>query len=231
MTKEELLQSLEGIHEPIPVRQGLDDGLLVISADRLSFIGQRMGKWSVLEEWSRAELRDVKVSESFLGSEMTFQSASGRAAFKKIPSDVDIAAMLRGDVPRNATPSKVVPPDSSIPSSKENDEVELDLAFEDDDLLKDDDDFLEEEISLPEIEQKPIFADVEAEVKPREEFKSLKERMAERKQARKEMMNRQVTPLDKSFDMPEENPAGKMFGKLFTYIFFFMICSGFIGDC
>ena len=116
------------------------------------------------------------------------------------------------------------------------------------------------EIDTFEPQGKSVSVELPEETAPK--FKTLKDRMIERREKRasrelevqetellkdlglnleetapQSLSNQQKTTARQSSqrrglppEIPEVNPADRM-GKLFSYIIFFMVCSGFLGDC
>jgi len=251
MKKEELLESLSAVGDIGPLRNGLDDGCLVLSQTTLYFIAQRMGKWSVLQEWPRTSISNVQAKDGFLGKELTLQSNGRTVTFKKIPADVDASSFVQGhgffaNQPVNTTPEKEIEKKvEAIPTEQPSIESIVEAAVE---------------IDTFEPQGKSVSVELPEETAPK--FKTLKDRMAERRQNRasrelevqetellkdlglnleeqspQSLSNQQKTTVRQSSqrrglppEVPEVNPADRM-GKLFSYIIFFMVCSGFLGDC
>ena len=94
MGKEELIESLSPIAAPYSMRHGLDDGHLILSAQRVYFICFRAGKWIVLYDLKRNSILNVAVNTSFWKSSLIIKSSKGTVVFTKIPKGIDFISLL-----------------------------------------------------------------------------------------------------------------------------------------
>ena len=106
MSKEQLIESLSPIMEPFSMRQGLDDGYLLISKQHIYFICQRMGEWTVRYDLKRYLIVNVEVNTGFWKSSLIIKSKKGTVTFTKIPKDVDFKTLLTIDSVEDARKHK-----------------------------------------------------------------------------------------------------------------------------
>ena len=235
MKKEELLQSLSAVGDIGPLRNGLDDGYLVLSQATLYFIAEKMGTWSVLQEWPRSSISKVQGKEGFLGKELTFQSNGRTVTFKKIPMEFDAVSFVQGQGSVVNQSSTTTSPEPAVQEVEPmlSEQSSMEITFKP----------VSVEIESPEPEDVSVSSSEDSPPK----FKTLKDRMIERRKRREsrddapqetellkelglsldtQSTQRNDTPLE----VPEEDPSGRL-GKIFFYVTFFVIWSGILGDC
>ena len=234
MTKEELLESLNVVGDSIPLRQGLDDGWLAISNSTVYFIGQRLGKWSVIQEWLRSTINNVEVKDGFLGKEMNLHCNGRRITFKKVPVDVDIAAFMGGEGVATAKPSaSTVPSDSMDTLRKEEPKNRPSLTVEESsENVSSLHSFesLTEESTSDQGNPSSLFEnfDIEGDLFTQDQLTVEPSNVQQRSKPIPPGESQQRRGIPPEI---EENEVSGKFGKLFTWIIFFMVCSGFFGDC
>ena len=223
MTKEELIKQLEPTHEPIEIRKGLDDGLLIISTDSVHFVAQRMGQWKKLDTWSRPSIQRVHVKESFMGQELSFSSTDGQVNFKKIPKDIDIVQLLGGGQGTTRTPQQSV---------AETTASEVTTPAEDYSLRSNS---LEERAQKRAAAPDPVRPSPPPRVRPqtdnnrsqRDDAQRQRERAQEQLKQQLRNLSGPKAPVQSTSAESASNPIG----KIVFYLVMFFFCSGFIGAC